>query len=89
MKWSERICGNLYKTYLGARCSRVTWARGDDPPDFVFYCDGVRHAVEVTELHQYLDVQGEEESRTKWDEAVADICERCQKELGPTLRFCQ
>jgi hypothetical protein len=51
----------------------------------VFTCDGARHAVEVTELHQYLDVQGQEESRAKFDEAVRAICEHCEKELGSTL----
>lgn len=72
-------------SYLEGRCSCVSCTRGDDPPDFVFTCDGVSHAVEVTELHQYLDVQGKAESRTKYDNAVADICERCEKALGPTL----
>lgn len=72
-------------SYLEGRCSCVSCTRGDDPPDFVFTCDGVSHAVEVTELHQYLDVQGKTESRTKYDNTVAAICERCEEALGRTL----
>lgn len=85
MKQSEFTSGMLYKSLLEERCSSVSWARGDDPPDFVFTCDEVGHAVEVTELHQYLDVQGKEMSRAHDDEAIEDICESCEKELGPAL----
>lgn len=72
-------------SYLEGRCSCVSCTRGGDPPDFVFTCDGVSHAVEVTELHVYLDAQGKVESRAKFDNTIRDICERCEKELGPTL----
>lgn len=85
VKESEKISRDLYMSYLEGRCSSVSYTRGDNPPDFVFTCDGVSHAVEVTELHQSLDVQGKEESRAKYDNTVAAICERCEEVLGRIL----
>ncbi|MBI2305635.1 MAG: hypothetical protein HYU86_12925 [Chloroflexi bacterium] len=86
MKRSEEISRDCYREYLEKQYSNVDCARGDDPPDFVFTCDGEKHAVEVTELHEYLDVYGEEESRKAFDESIRMICERSEKEFSPKLK---
>lgn len=86
LKRSEVISRDLYEGYLTEHGSSVNCARGDEFPDFVFTCDGVKHAVEVTELHEYLDdglSQGD--SREAFERPIIEICNNLEKQLAPTL----
>lgn len=47
---AQRLC-----EFLRGRRSDCTYVPGDDPPDYVFEVNGARWAVEVTELHDYVD----------------------------------
>lgn len=55
MKPSEVCSQNLLVRFLEDRGHTVVTKPGDNPPDWLFTVDGNRWAVEVTELHQYLD----------------------------------
>jgi hypothetical protein len=85
MKYSEIKSRDLYFEYLSNKGYEPHYCEGDDPPDIVFKCDGERHAVEVTELHQYIDSEGQEKSRIGFEEAINQICKKAEKELYSNL----
>jgi hypothetical protein len=60
----------------------TTWNPGPDPPDLEFEIDGDgRWGVEVTELHQYFEKAGAEESRAAVDRPLIHMCERIRSQV--------
>jgi len=85
LKNSEKVSGKTYSNYLCEKGINSTWHKGDDPPDLVFEFDGNKQAIEVTELHQYLEnSEGEIELLTAWSH-IDDICSKAKAELGEDL----
>lgn len=85
MKNSEIKSKELYCGYLSERFGSVRCEWSNDPPDFVCICNGEEHAVEVTELHQYLDQEGRDKSRRAAEEKIIRICQEVEKKLGANL----
>ena len=64
MKPSEEWAKAQLSDYLTRRGLQFSCKEGENPPDLVFSVEGEKHAVEVTELHQYVDSGGEKSTIT-------------------------
>jgi hypothetical protein len=64
MKRSEEWARKKLTEYLTQKGVKFSSEEGENPPDFVFVVEGEKWAVEVTELHQYIDVGREKSTIT-------------------------
>ena len=79
LKGNEEAAGSILKRTLDELGIHAEWRPGDDPPDLVFEVENRGHwAVEVTELHQYLQMGDKTESRATVTEPLLKMCERVQ-----------
>jgi hypothetical protein len=55
---SEQFCQSKFDEFLKSlkESSAIYWEKGDDPPDYYLYLDGVKFAVEVTRLMSKVGV---------------------------------
>jgi hypothetical protein len=64
MKKSEEWARVKLSERLTKRGLKFSSIEGGNPPDLSFTVEGEEHAIEVTELHQYIDVGGETSTLT-------------------------
>jgi hypothetical protein len=85
----ERQVARALRRFLMQREHRCHWRPGADPPDFVFYVDGERWAVEETRLEQYIESdKGAMESRTieaSLARTLNELGRGIESDLGPKL----
>jgi hypothetical protein len=79
MRPSERRAAKRLKAFLEARGHIASYESGPDPPDIIFYVDGVTWAVEHTQLHQYVDSGNGELSRPSIDARAFDLVKRLRR----------
>lgn len=85
MKQSEKESGEYYFRYLCSKGFKPLYRKGPDPPDFVFSYDDEKHAVEVTELHEYIEHNKKEIERLTILHSIDNICQKAAKKLGSEL----
>jgi len=79
----EEFVKNSVINYLGG-C--IEAAAGEDPPDYYFTIDGVRVAVEVTQLVEAsYDEHGRPKNRRTEDGFSANLCDQLNTQLGRYL----
>ena len=87
LKGVEEPAANLLKQWLIRAGHQSEWAEDDDPPDLVFEVEGLgRWAVEVTELQQYFDQDGEPSERTTIEQSLLRICDNVRAKIGNELQ---
>lgn len=79
MRPPECRAAKRLKTFLEAKRHIASYEPGPDPPDIVFYVDGVTWAVEHTQLHQYADSGNSELSRATIDARALDLQKRLRR----------
>lgn len=85
LKPSEKISADFYCRYLHNRGIHASWRKGDDPPDLIFELKDLTQAIEVTELHKYIeDNERQIEQLTAFCH-IDDICSKAKAELGKDL----
>lgn len=87
LKGVEEPAANLLKQWLIKSGHQSEWEEGDDPPDLVFEVEGLgRWAVEVTELQQYFDQNGEPSERTTIEQSLLRVCDNVRAKIGNELQ---
>lgn len=87
LKGVEEQAANLLKQRLIKSGHQSEWKEGDDPPDLVFEVEGLGcWAVEVTELQQYFDQNGEPSERTTIEQSLLRLCDNVRAKIGNELQ---
>jgi hypothetical protein len=79
MRESEKRAAERVKIFLEENGHSVSFESGSDPPDIVFDVDNSKWAVEHTQLHQYVDSEGNDLSGLGVHSVAYDIKERLKK----------
>lgn len=86
MKGTEKNAAKALERQLKILDLDVSWEPvTPDPPDFLFKVGSERWAVEATELHQYIDNNGEETSRLGVEKSLERMCEQIQAQAHPRV----
>jgi len=88
MKGNEEVSAKALKTLLeklGRNCSYAPVYPENGFPDFNFIVNGEKWAVECTDLHQYIDVDGKAASRVGSDKRLEKLCENIRAKAKPGL----
>jgi len=85
MKESEEWAKAKLSEYLALRGLKFSCKKGENPPDLVFSVEGEEQAVEVTELHQYID-SGREESTITVEHRLFGLFKRIDRETAKRSR---
>jgi hypothetical protein len=87
LKGIEEQAANLLKERLIKSGYQAEWQPGDNPPDLVFEVNGLdQWAVEVTELRQYFDQNGEPNERTTIEQSLLRLCDKVRAEVSSELQ---
>ena len=91
LKGNEHGAAKLFEAFLVDRGEACSWSEGGDPPDLVYDVTSrnERWAVEVTELHQYIETGRGPNSRAEFDTPVSQMCDRLARKVPTTgsLRY--
>jgi len=85
MKRSEEWAWAKLSQYLTRRGLKFSCKEGENPPDLVFLVEGEEHAVEVTELHQYIDA-GREKSTITIEHRLLRLVKKIDDETAKRSR---
>lgn len=88
MKGNEEESAKALEQYLvtlGLTCSWTPATPTNSFPDFVFRVEDERWAVECTELHQYIDHNGNPVSRLGVDKKLEKLCAEIRSKANPGL----
>src|ERR1700730_8758142 len=84
MKENERRAADFLSAFLVGKFNlKVSWKPGENPPDFIFTVNSEQWAVEETQLHQYIQLRNQPESRQAIEEPLARMCERIKTAAKP------
>jgi hypothetical protein len=81
MKPSEKWARAKLSDCLTRRGLKFSCEEGENPPDLVFVVAGEKQAVEVTELHQYIDA-GREESTITIEHRLIGLVKKIDRETA-------
>ena len=84
-KGTEQACCTELKAWLETHSRTAKFKAGADPPDADFEVDDERWAVEITELHQYIERDGREISFLGVFQSMRGILRRIRKQAAPEL----
>jgi hypothetical protein len=85
MKRSEEWARAKLSQSLARRGLKFSCKEGENPPDFVFCVEGEEQAVEVTELHQYIEA-GREESTITTEHRLLGLIEKIDHKTAQRTR---
>lgn len=77
----EEFCREILSNYLETKWKSIQWEEGDEPPDYYFYVNGEKFAVEITSAHQQIVVNKESKERTTIDHSLMLFLKRTEEIL--------
>jgi len=77
----ERLCKREFTEYLRSRgVVDLSWDDGDDPPDYDLIVSNVRYAVEVTNMMENVDMNGQHMSHLGFRRTVTKFLKGVEEE---------